>query len=367
MNLAVAVIDDGISRETMPDLSFRLAHKKGIIQEEKKAISHLSHGSVCAAIIKKYAPQAKIGSIRVLGEKGRGNLDALLAALKWCSEQRIKLIHLSIGSTQASDVPALYEAVNEIVRNGGIIVAACKNGKNISFPATFPNVIGVRADRTLVGPQYIVNQEPNGGIELSASANHDLVLLPGTEPIAFSQFNSYAAPVISAAVFNLISSNEDKNIEEIRAELYRMAGSFSFEKQYYLKTVKYFASCSVTDNVPLVTFIGEKQLSLMRAVAGKLLNDNYLPLLFSQHKGDCSPECFYVEDLSLLANKCQEMACFYEADLILAVIKENAIDDVKAEAVIINDDTEIASSNLINSEGLDIDVLYNRLIAILEE
>jgi len=372
--LTIAVIDDGVSRETIPHLSFELVYKNGIIQEESEKISHFSHGSFCAAIIKKYAPEADFGSIRVLDWEQTGNLDALIAALKWCANQKIKLINLSIGSSQACDIPALYEAVNEVVDGGGIIVAACKNLRNASFPASFGNVIGVRADESLAGMQYIINPNPNGGIEFCASASHEIYLTADTAPFAINTYNSYSAPVMSAILYNLLSTQGcGSSIDEIKAELYKQAGCLKYDAKFYLDTPSFFDGVSFVEKVPAVIFVGENGYDIMRVIAGKLLNDNYFPLLLSSSEDDCSLECFYIGSDSKIDDKIYAMAEFYGANLILAVIRQDEIKIIesKEDFVIVSSDEDVDVKhffgNLFYTKGSNIDEVYVNLMDILEE
>lgn len=360
MKLTIAVIDDGISKETISDLEFKLVCKNGILREDSSEISFQSHGSICAAIIKKYAPQAKIGSIRILSEDGRGEPEDLIAALNLCIDLKIKLINLSIGSTQACDIPLMYETVNRVAENGGIIIAACKTLHNISFPASFMNVIGVRAGEALSGSQYIMNREPNGGIEFSANASHDVIVSSATEAFSVSEFNSYAAPVISAVVFNLLFQDKcGDSLSEIRAELINGAGPDILDSEL---------NCNaLVENVPVVVFVGNQYRAIIRKVAGKFLDDNYLPLLFSQFTEDCSAECLFLDDLDALKNRCHNMADFYSADLILATIGEDDVNDLEADVVIIDEwKREIPGTVFLYSDGKNIDELYNQLIAVLE-
>jgi hypothetical protein len=325
MKLKLAIIDDGISSDTVSDLAFNLVCKNGILQEASSEANFFSHGSICAAIIRKYAPQAEIGSIRILGADGRGEPGDLAAALEWCVLSGIKMIHLSIGSTQPCDVPLLYEAVNKVSKSGGIIIAACKTGHNVSFPASFAKVIGVRAGESLTGPQYTANREPNGGIEFSANASHDVVVSPFAEPFAASKFNSYAAPVISAVVYKLLLFAKcGASLPEIRAQLYKEAAPAADGK---------WAGNDLTDKVPVVAFAGNQYRASMRAVARKFLDDNYLPLLFSQFAEDCSPECFFLADWDALESHCHHMAGFYGADLVLAMVSGD--DPVGPEADVV--------------------------------
>jgi len=377
MKFAIAVIDDGLSSETIPNQAFRHVYKNGVIELESDKISSFSHGSFCAAIIRKCAPYAEIGSIRVLDGDGMGKVDALIAALNWCAEQKIKVMNLSIGSVQPCDIPALYEAVNGVVKSGGIIIAACKNGCNVSFPASFPMVIGVRADESMTGKQFAVTPDPNGGIDFSASARHDIVLIPGEEPMAITDFNSYAAPVVTAVVYDILSSAKcGDSLSEIREELYRQGGGKTMAGKDYLETVQCFAGFPIKEKVPVVVFGGGDSKELMQGIAGKFLEDNYLPLLFSRYEENCSSECFsvpmglfHIADIGQFDNQCHAMANFYNADIILAVVCETEMDSPEIDVVITTQELgtgQMLDTRYLYADGKDLDDLYRRLMVLLE-
>lgn len=359
MKMILAIIDDGISEDTVSNLEFKLVCKNGILREECVEISCFSHGSICAAIIRKYAPHARIGSIRILGSDGWGIPEDLIAALNWCALSGIKLINLSIGSTQPCDIPLLYETINKVAESGGIIVAACKTGHNISFPASFKKVIGVCAGKLLTGSQYIMNQKPNGGIDFSANASHDVIISPTIEPFSVSKFNSYAAPVISAVVYNLLLTAKcGTSLSEIRAELNKGSIPAILNNKWN--------GNALAENVPVVVFVGNQYRISMREVARKFLDDNYLPLLFSQFAGDCSAECLFLDDLDALRNHCHEMADFYSADLVLATVVKENINDLEADVIIIDEPKrEIPNKNFLFSDRENMDDLYSQLIAVL--
>lgn len=335
MEVCVAVIDDGVSAVTVPDLRFDLELcEPDVLKTSRGEIQPHSHGSICAAIIRKYAPQARIGSIRILKNTGRGSISSLLNALKWCGGHGIRLIHLSAGSIQASDILPLRNIIKEISQKGCIVVAACKNGKNVSFPASFSNVIGVKADERLSGGEYRVNPYPNGGIELSAGAKHEADLCPRCGPYVTPLFNSFAAPVVTAHVFNELRSSEcGLTLEEIRTALYTRAGS-SARISGSPYSADWYRSHPYTEPRPVVLFAGERLSCLARDIARMLLNDGYFPLLFSRFEKDCSDECFWTGGMSSMEDACQGMAEYCGAELILSVVSQDEPETVKADALI---------------------------------
>src|SRR5688572_9510401 len=87
--VSVAVIDSGIDRDH-PDLKGRLAESvearvegKRVVFEPSKSGDSAGHGTACAGIIAKVAPDARLNSIKVLGAAGLGDGNVFLAGLEY--------------------------------------------------------------------------------------------------------------------------------------------------------------------------------------------------------------------------------------------------------------------------------------------
>ena len=208
--MQIAVIDDGVNSQVYPSigtLEFDLTvnQKECVVQRRCSSPYEESHSTTCAAILKKYAPDARIGSIQVLSpEDGRGEPKRLLAALKWCVEHQIPIIHLSLGTRLLRDFPTLYHQCQALTDAGCIIVAALSNSMKASAPACFPNVIGVRASEILEEEQSLADCDA-GLLEVPfvASGKHTLTRWDGSEYVT-SICNSFAAPLITAQVHRLL-------------------------------------------------------------------------------------------------------------------------------------------------------------------
>lgn len=221
--MLIAVIDDGVNKQSIPDLQFSIkADENGIFPINDKETNPVGHASICAAIIKKYAPHSQIGSIKVLDSAAQnGDCKSLISAICWCIENSIKIIHLSLGTISACDYSSLIHVINQAYKNNIIIIASCKNGSYTSYPASFSNVIGVKCG-PLLNDDCFDAQIPNlGGIEFYASSSHKLGILAGapfygTTPLC----NSFASPTITAKIYNLLQINPSMTFDDIKYQLH---------------------------------------------------------------------------------------------------------------------------------------------------
>lgn len=147
-NDVVAIIDDGISCYYYKDeLIFDLVIEETNIKNNNNAMSKdeasLNHGTICGLLLKEYIPSIRIGSISLIDT----TFSSLLTALGWCLRNNIKYIQLSIGGIQPSEEEEknLFVVIDELVKNGCIVVAAIANSNQYTVPACFPHVFAVRS------------------------------------------------------------------------------------------------------------------------------------------------------------------------------------------------------------------------------
>ena len=223
--MQIVVIDDGVNPQVYPSigtLEFDLTvNQRGrVVRRKPPSFHEESHGTTCAAILKKYAPDARIGSIQVLSpEDGRGEPKRLLAALKWCGEHRIPILHLSLGTRLLRDFPDLYRQCQEITNAGSILIAALSNSMKASAPACFPNIIGVRASEILEGDQCLV--DCNASLleaPFVASGKHTLIRWDSSEYVT-PVCNSFAAPLMTAQAYHLLEQKPGASYREIMNDL----------------------------------------------------------------------------------------------------------------------------------------------------
>jgi hypothetical protein len=223
--LQIAVIDDGIN-EKYYNLG-QLQHNIEITPklEIKQRIHYEpylpSHGTTCAAIIKKYSSRVLLSSVKILNDENkRGMKQQLVRAIQWCVENGIKLVNVSLGTIDYRDFVEIKEMVNQAYKKGLIIVAACNNRNIYSCPASLTNVIGVKADIGIKkdGNGYFSNDNALDGVDVTTYGSHYLVNHVG-EGKETGLCNSFAAPYITAKVYGIIKDNPEITLEEIKERL----------------------------------------------------------------------------------------------------------------------------------------------------
>ncbi|HID10919.1 MAG TPA: hypothetical protein EYP17_06425 [Candidatus Latescibacteria bacterium] len=109
----VAIVDSGID-PSHPDVGevaggLRVrTDEGGKLLFDENWIDEVGHGTACAGIVRKKAPDVLLYSVRIfedasLSAKG----EVLVEAIRWCLENGMKVINLSLGTTRRELVPSL--------------------------------------------------------------------------------------------------------------------------------------------------------------------------------------------------------------------------------------------------------------------
>ncbi|NFG63095.1 S8 family serine peptidase [Clostridium sp. CMCC3677] len=231
--VAVAIIDDGIgiglydtydivrSIEITTDLTVQNVDRCNLLND--------SHGTICAAIVKKYYPKAMLTSIKVLNDKTHKCINKqLIKAIEWCIDNGIQVANLSLGTIDYRDFEMIKDTINIAYNKELIIVAACNNRDIFTSPASFSNAIGVKCseNNVLKEGEYIFNLYPLDGIEITACSEH-MLLKNRNESKLTRMCNSYAAPMITAEVCKIIDKHPNITLEGIKQELYKSSINYS--------------------------------------------------------------------------------------------------------------------------------------------
>jgi len=207
--MQIALIDDGIDTSMFKELRLRAVFSVG----ENGTISELGaderivtdHGTTCAGIIAKYAPEAEFYVLRIFrGVKLNASCIQLVSALKWCLNAKVPIVHMSIGSSVINDYWEIRQVVARMLRQCQVIVAAHSNRTPYSMPACLSGVLGVKADENLMDNEYVFSGDMSQ-YTIYASSRHELVTSFGSWFVT-QVSNSYAAPTLTAAVHCILSS-----------------------------------------------------------------------------------------------------------------------------------------------------------------
>ena len=218
--LKITFIDDGINPQFIPPhihSRHYTAHETGVFVSEP--VSGVSHGTMCYQIFNNNARiPYRLTDIKVLDNTtGTGNHKALVAALNWCAAQDFDIINMSMGTRQYTDFAPIAAAVSRV--NKSIIIAACSNENQLTFPACLPSVIGVRhSSRRELAGNFAYFHKPYDHIEVITCVKD--------EPISFGQniiekmsgANSFATPLITARVCNYFAKGH-KTLDAVKKRL----------------------------------------------------------------------------------------------------------------------------------------------------
>ncbi|MGZ4107630.1 MAG: S8 family serine peptidase [Tumebacillaceae bacterium] len=208
--IRIVVMDSGVNVQHQDLQSYSFSglsiqqEEEGVFRVTEDIQDTLGHGTAVSAIIKKLVPQAEIFAVKVFQDELETNLDTLLYALEQVEKVECHILHLSLGVTQGDDIPRLREICERLTAKGVIIVSAFDNDGAISYPAAFPNVIGVDASM-ICKTDYDYEFVESPIVNLRAKGSHQR--LAWVEPkYIFRAGASFAAPYVSGYAAKLIES-----------------------------------------------------------------------------------------------------------------------------------------------------------------
>ena len=139
-NIGVAILDTGIYPHIDFDCRIRafldMVHGRTLPYDDNGHGTHVAgilagSGAALNGKYKGVAPGCDIIAVKVLDESGNGNKEQVIEALDWIKANRIKynirIINISVGTTQKESHRDLIYAVESAWDDGFIVVAAAGN------------------------------------------------------------------------------------------------------------------------------------------------------------------------------------------------------------------------------------------------
>jgi subtilisin len=152
------------------------------------------HGTACASIIRRKAPECSLTSLRVLGV-GLGSGAALVHGLGWAVDQGFDVISMSLSTRHSRFEGQLRELADRAYFHGTTIVAAAHNARVESYPWRLSSVVSVGSHALPDDDIVFYNAEPPVEF-LARGRNVRAASLDGRER-SWSG-NSFATPLIAA-------------------------------------------------------------------------------------------------------------------------------------------------------------------------
>ena len=162
------------------------------------------HGTAIAGIIRSVAPEAQIGSFRVLGEQLRSRTLIIREGARQALERGYHVLNCSFGSSREDHVLFYKDWIDEAYLRGSHIVAACNNHDftKREWPGHFPTVLTVSFTRTEKPASLFCRR---GQLVEFAASGEDIEVAwrgGGRKKVTGS---SFAAPHVAGLLARLIS------------------------------------------------------------------------------------------------------------------------------------------------------------------
>ncbi|GAA2238150.1 MULTISPECIES: S8 family peptidase [Kitasatospora] len=225
----VCVVDSGVERDhplVGPLAASWVVAKdeQGVRVERTTTGDTCGHGTACAGIIRRTAPDCELTSVRVLGERFSGSGDVLLAGLRWAVGQGFDVINLSLSTTRTRFAEELHALADEAFFNRTVIVASAHNTPVESFPWRFASVISVGSHQEDDPDLHLYNPAPP--VEFFAPGQNVEVPWLGGASIRTTG-NSFATPYIAGLCARILSGHPRMTSFQLKNALYLSAANVS--------------------------------------------------------------------------------------------------------------------------------------------
>lgn len=214
----IAVIGDGINLELYPAvkaLSFDLKvnRNKSVVSRGSHIRCMASSATTCAAIIKKYCPEAELGSIQVnCSENMECDSVDLIAALEWCIHSDVRLVQIAVNGFNYSHIDGIRSAIARLFDKGCVVLSHIPDSVDLCIHMCIENLIIVKANKKWNENKLVTTDVGN---EVLAPAQHDLINDAG-KTITTKLLNVNAASVVAANIMCSLNSCTADNLESCR-------------------------------------------------------------------------------------------------------------------------------------------------------
>jgi subtilisin len=227
--ITVAVVDSGVdaAHPAVGAVGRAIAFQwdpetEQVISTEGPHEDLFGHGTACAGIIRRAAPDASIWSVRVLGRRLTGKGMVFAAGLRWAVREGARVVNLSLSTGREDYFGLFHEISDEAAFAGAVLVCATNNVPAPTYPAEFSSVISVAAHDG--SDPFDLDANPVPPVDFGAPGIDVRVpWLSGSSIV--STGNSFAAPHVSGLVARLLSKHPHLTPYEVKTVLRAVASN----------------------------------------------------------------------------------------------------------------------------------------------
>lgn len=223
--IRVAIVDSGVD-ERHPAVAGPFATGAAlhydaaagdIVVDEGHHEDLYGHGTACAAIVRRHAPECEIMSVRVLGERLTGKGAVFAAGLRWALAHGARVLNLSLSSSKPALADVFREVADEAFHAGAVLVCAMNNVASPTFPSQFASVISVAA----AGGDHLLISDRSPADFGAPGLEVEVPWLDGGTLTVTG--NSFAAPWVAGLVTRVLAAHPRMRPYEVKTVLRALA------------------------------------------------------------------------------------------------------------------------------------------------
>ena len=204
----VAVVDSGID-ESHPAVGrvaggVSITHdpdaQGGLRLVEGPHADLFGHGTACAGIIRRAAPDVELFSVRVLGERLTGKGMVFAAGLRWAIDHGMQVVNLSLSTGKQEYFGLFHELADEAYFRSVMLVCAVNNVQAPSYPSQYSSVFSVAAHAGT--DPFHFDYNPTPPVEFGAPGIE--IEVPWLGGSIRATGNSFAAPHLAGLVARIL-------------------------------------------------------------------------------------------------------------------------------------------------------------------
>jgi subtilisin family serine protease len=180
------------------------------------------HGTACAGIIRSFAPDCELYSVKVLGANLSGKGITFAGGLRWAIDQHMDICNLSLGTTRRDFYSLLHELADAAAFQHMLLVTAANNLPVPSYPSIYSSVISVASHYEADPHCFYYN--PNPPAEFGARGIDVPVAWMDGGYLTMTG-NSFAAPHITGLLARIRSKHPSLTLVQARVVLQALAAN----------------------------------------------------------------------------------------------------------------------------------------------